>query len=239
MGGKVSAVVPHRRDIAERLAGIRGIVWDLDNTLYRLDDMIEEAFNIAFARAAVESGVPLTLEKAIELSRKSWLEHGYSGHVFVRDFGLKPEDLHHHYHGFMDETVIKKSLEVKLFFESLPLNHVLVTHSHRSWALRVLRHLDLQDWFPEERVLGLEDYDFRHKHACRTCFDKALGLLGLEPHEALMAEDTLPNLKIPHELGMATAFIHHGRKPEATPEFVHLSCNSTLDLLKCLSDSRG
>ena len=32
---------------------VKGIVWDLDDTLYRQDELIKHAFNVAIARAAV------------------------------------------------------------------------------------------------------------------------------------------------------------------------------------------
>ncbi len=235
----MSAVIEHVKDLQSRLAEVRGAVWDLDNTLYRLNELTEDAFNIAFARAAIESGVALSLHDAIEASRRSWKEHGYSGHVFVHQYGLNTRDLHYKYHGFMDEKIISASEEVRSFFENLPLRHVLITHSHRSWAERVLAHLGLDRWFAEGHVLGLEDYDFRHKHACATPFEYALDRLGLPAAQTVMVEDTLPNLKIPYELGMMTAYIHHGRRLPATPDFVHLSCDSTVDFLSHLAGNRN
>ena len=216
----------------KKTENMRGIVWDLDNTLYRVDELMEDAFNIAVARAAVAAGAPLTMPAAVDMARRGWREHGYSGHLFIRDFNLGRDELHEGFHGFLDETIIKKSHEVRACFESLPVDHALVTHSHRGWARRVLAHLGLAEWFAEERILGLEDYGFRHKHACRSSFQQALGILALEAEQAFMVEDTLHNLKFPHEMGMTTVFIHHGRLPGEMPDYVDLSFGGAADFLR-------
>ena len=37
-------------------SSIKGILWDLDNTLYHLDTAMEDSFNLAIARAVIEYG---------------------------------------------------------------------------------------------------------------------------------------------------------------------------------------
>jgi putative hydrolase of the HAD superfamily len=172
------------------------------------------------------------------MARQSFYDHGYSGHVFVRDYDVDLKDLHLMCHDFLDEKIIAKSQEIQGLFSALALDHVLVTHSHRVWAQRVLNHIGLSAWFDGDCIFGLEDYDYRHKHECRSSFEKALEKLSCTPAAAIMVEDTLKNLRIPRDMGMLTVFIHHGRPPQVLPDFVDFSCAGTADFLKILADAQ-
>jgi putative hydrolase of the HAD superfamily len=221
-----------RYHIGKRLPELKGIVWDLDNTLYRLDRAMEDAFHYAVARAVIEAGVDLPFKQAADMAHQSFLKYGNSGRVFIDRYGIDPEKFHFSYHGFIDEKIITKSIEQKELFESLPLQHVLLTHSARSWAEKVLSHLGLTEWFPHERVLGFEDYGFDAKHLHSTGFDAALEILGCRAGEAAMIEDTMANLQIPHKMGMATVYIKHGRELETPPSYLTMSCDTTIDALR-------
>jgi len=224
--------ITYHRGKKEALSGLRGIVWDLDNTLYRVDRAMEDAFHYAVARAVIEAGVVLPFKQAADMAHQSFLKYGHSGRVFIDRYGLNPQKLHFSYHGYIDETVIIKSIEQRDLFSSLSIQHVLVTHSARSWAERVLAHLGLSEWFPSDRVLAFEDYSFKAKHQHSTGFDAALEKLGLKEDAVAVIEDTLPNLEIPHKMGMTTIYIRHGIKLDTPPGFLHLSCDSTVDALR-------
>lgn len=215
------------------LSDLQGVIWDLDNTLYRVDRAIEDAFHYAVARAVIAAGVDLPFKLAAEMARDSFLKYGHSGKVFIDRYGLNSEKLHFAYHGYIDETVIAKSVEQRDLFELLPLRHALVTHSARSWAEKVLRHLGLLQWFPPERIFAFEDYSFKAKHQHSTGFDVALEKLGLEAKDVAVVEDTLPNLEIPHRMGMATVYLRHGRPVESpAPGFLLMSCDNTIEALR-------
>ena len=233
----MSAVTYHRGD-KKRLSGLKGIIWDLDNTLYRIDRAMEDAFHFAVARAVIAAGVDLPFKQAADMAHQSFLKYGHSGRVFIDRYRLDPEKLHFAYHGFIDEKIIVSSIEQRTLFESLSLKHVLVTHSARSWAERVLSHLGLSQWFPPDRILGFEDYRFHAKNEHSTGFDAALEILGLDVKDAAVIEDTLVNLQIPHRMGMATVYVRHGRAPESPPPgYLHMSCDSTIDALREIKDA--
>jgi putative hydrolase of the HAD superfamily len=219
---------------AERLPCVRGGVWDLDNTLYRLNEALEHSFNIAIARAVTEAGVDKPFDEVVAMAMKSFEEHGYSGRVFVQDHGVDREHLHFTAHGLIDETVIEASRETVRLFATLPLEHVLVTHGAKIWARKVLRHIGLQDWFPEERMFAYEDYNFESKAESPRAFRAALDALGLPAREIIFVEDTERNLRIPHELGFGTVLLHHGQPPAQTAPYVDFACASANELLEAL-----
>jgi putative hydrolase of the HAD superfamily len=210
---------------------IKGLLWDLDNTLYRADDIIKKATNLAVARAAVAAGAPVSLEEAVKLATRSYEEKGYSGRLFIERFNLDNASLHQDYHGYIDETVIRRYEGVEEMFTRLALPHALITHASRDWARRVLTHLGLASWFPPERILALEDYNFRHKHECRSSFEAALNTLALQPQDVAMVEDVAINLKIPHGMGITTVFLDHGRPLATPPSYIRAFFPSAVEFL--------
>ena len=154
--------------IKQKLIDVEAIIWDLDNTLYKIDNVLIDAFHLSYARAAIAAGADLKFGEAAKMARKSFEETGFSGQIFVEKYGIERADMHFEHHGYMDETVIEKSLEMRSLFLQLSLEHALLTHSARNWAEKVLDHLTLREWFPKNRIFALEDCDFFPKQlACK------------------------------------------------------------------------
>ena len=219
-------------DFESRLAAVQGIIWDLDNTLYRFDDALIDTFNVAVGHAVIAAGVKMTHDEAVKLAKKSYLETGYSGRYFVQNHDVDARRLHFDFHTHVDEKIIETSVDMQALFGAVDLKHALVTHGARDWALRVLKHLGLSPWFPPEHVFGLEDYGFRRKSEGADSFVKAIEALQLPPEQLLFVEDTPENLRIPYELGIGTVLIHHGTPPPDPPPHVDMLCLNSLEVLE-------
>lgn len=213
---------------------VEGVIWDLDNTLYRFNEDFIHACNLASARAAIALGVPLRLGDALALAEESYAFNSFSGHFFIERHGIRRADYHAAFHDQLDEKVLRKSEETRACFATSRLAHVLVTHASRSWALRTLEHLGLRDYFPDERIVALEDAGYEQKCSSRRPFDLALAQLSLPAEKAVVVEDTLRNLRVPHEMGLATILVHHGRVPVDIPGFVRSCCASAQDVFGLL-----
>jgi pyrimidine 5'-nucleotidase len=227
------------RSWTDRLSQARGIIWDLDNTLYRLNDALAQAFHFAVARAALEGGVKMQLEEAAKIAQKSFADFGYSGRVFVRDHGIDDVWLHHKFHHYINETVIEKSAELVDLFAQSDLRHALITHGSGHWARRVLLHLGLKDYFPDDAILALEDYGFQKKSDSPASFIRALDALKLEPEQVLFVEDTAKNLAIAYELGLTTVLLHYDSKPNPMPPYVHFDCDNAMTLLRQIAQHKN
>ena len=222
-----------QQDFLKKLETARGIIWDLDNTLYRLDEAMADAFHLAVARAVTQDGgVALDLDEAFRMARKSFAEHGYSGKVFVRNYGIDDEWLHHQFHSYVDEKLIARSMETADLFGRLDLRHAIITHGSGRWARRVLGHLGLSGFFEEGGILALEDYGFQKKSESAVSFIRALDHLELGPEQTIFIEDTPKNLAIPYELGMSTVLVHYGRRPDPLPPFVDADYDNALEFLQ-------
>jgi putative hydrolase of the HAD superfamily len=224
----------------KKFTDIKGIIWDLDNTLYRVDEAIYHAFNIAVARAVIASGVDIKLSEATKMGQDSFIKHGFSGQVFIDEYNLDHEKLHLDLHDHIDETIIKSSQRTIELFQKIALNHVLVTHGSGDWAQRVLDHLGIKKFFPDGHIFPFERYGFQKKSECGEIFKISGKYLNTNNQNIVVIEDTVENLRIPSEMGMMTVLIHHGSKASKAPDFVNYSCNNVVDILeKIISDKRS
>lgn len=212
-----------------------GILWDLDNTLYQATQAVHDSFNTATARAALSLGVNMSFEDAVKCSYESFQKHRYSGADFIRDYNIPFHEMHHTIDRFVDTTLVTYCRETcDLFQHHDGLDHALITHASRTWALQILKNIGIDRWFPEDRVFGYETYDFESKARSRRPFEMALAAVNLNPEDCVMVEDTIENLKVPYEMGITTVFLHHGELPRAMPDYVDYSFENALVLLRTL-----
>lgn len=216
----------------ERLRQADGVIWDLDNTLYRFNEDFSQACQIAAARAAIKNGAQYTLDEAVAICIQSFTRHGNSSHIFIEDHKINQQGMHADFHDFLDETVIHRSLELAELFRQAALQNIIVTHASQNWARRILNHLGLSGHFPGDRIIAAEDVAFQSKASSRVPFERALDLLGLAPDRVVVVEDSAQNLRIPHEMGLTTVLLHYGQPPVPMPDHVHMDCNNAADFLK-------
>lgn len=207
-----------------------GILWDLDNTLYRFDKAFETACNIAAARTVEKLMPGVSYEDALEAAERSYREHGYSGKILIEQFGIAYSDYHYLYHDTIDETIVERNDAIIAALDDLDLPNVLVTHASRRWAERTIRHLSMEKYFPSTRIIALEDTEFQGKAYSRAPFIKGMELLNLPPEQMVVVEDTAKNLIRPKEMGMTTVLIHHGNPPRET-DHIDFSYPDTLEFL--------
>ena len=213
---------------------IDGIIWDLDNTLYRFDAAFEHACNIASARAAISLGVPMEFEEALEVAQISFRKHGFSGLIFEQNYQICRQDYHFKFHESIDEKIIRVNEEMKAGLQNIGIQNVILTNASHEWAVRTLTHLGLKDFFPDTHILGQENVDFIPKARDNHGFEKALEILNLNPENALMVDDLSKNLRIPATMGMQTALVQHHAKDDDTdivPDWVDVIYDDTLELI--------
>lgn len=214
---------------------IRGIIWDLDGTLYRYDKIFLEACDIAAARTAIDLGLKMELDEAIKMAGRSYREHGSSFRFFA-DHGIRYEDFHLPYHNAVDTTILLKNQEMKLALEALPIPMIILTNASRDWARKTLDHLEYGDIFGDGNLLALEDVAYQAKASSKKGFEKGLEILGVRGEETLMVEDLPRNLIHAKSMGMTTALVHHGALPETGIDHVDVFFDDTLELVRVLNE---
>ena len=214
---------------------IKTLIWDLDNTLYKFDPSQIEKWNKTTTQYALDNGVELPYDKAYELATDGWLNFRNSGHHFSETYGLCSREMHIGVNKTLPANMVIACLETPELMKTMrDYRHVILTYAIRDWAIRVLEHANLAEFFEADYILGAEDYNFEDKaHSARGILT-ALELTGANPDEVMFVEDTLPNLKpAKEEAGVNTVYLHHNRKMnEDEMGFVDLKVQDTPELLK-------
>lgn len=216
---------------------IEAIIWDLDNTLYRFDKMFEEACNRAAAKTICALvGGDLDEEEIFQVAERSYAQHGYSGKALIAHYGLEYRDYHFPFHETIDEKILHRNDDMIDALRDVSVPQAIVTNASRHWAQRALDHLGLREFFPDHLIVPIEDTDFEAKAYSRRPFELACERMGAAYNtRVLVAEDMAPNLKIPKEMGMQTALIHHGRVPLTQHDYIDAEFPDTLALLKAIA----
>ena len=215
-------------------ARIHGVIWDLDNTLYRFTDEFYKSCTVAAAKAARELGISLNYEDTLRLAERSEDEHGYSMHGYVTDHGLSYASLHFPYHQRISETVIEPIEGLREALENLKIPQIILTNASRCWADRALKYIGIDHLFEPDKIIPMEDVNFEPKARSDKGFKMALDRLGIRADNALMVDDLDRNLMMPHGLGLQTAYIHHGDKMHDLPDFIDEQIAGVLDVIKLL-----
>ncbi len=215
------------------LSHIRGVVWDLDGTLYRYDALFKDACQLAAARTAIDLGIDMSFEEAVALATESERLYGSSFRLFG-ERGIRYEDFHHPYHDCIDTAIVQKNAEMRAALEALDVPMVILTNASRTWAKRTVSHLEYDHIFRDENLLALEDVGYKAKASSQEGFEKALSVIGIPAEEALMVEDLARNLMIAKRMGMTTALVHHGRGPDDT-DYIDTYFQDTIELARVLA----
>jgi putative hydrolase of the HAD superfamily len=218
--------------MTDRIHTVKGIIWDLDDTLYSVTPDLHRSMRESVARAVIKMGYDITYEDALALAEESQKTHRSTVKMLVDKFGIEKRDLHIPFHAEMDHLVTQACPDLPTAFARLPdVKHVLITHASQDWAKRMLDHLGIADFFDPKAVLGLENIDFEHKHESDRATKTALDIMGINPEIAAFAEDRDWNLAIPHGMGLTTVLIDHPSQPRELPPHVHYRYSRAADFL--------
>lgn len=177
-------------------------VFDLDNTLYppsaRLFDQIEAKMEGYMIR---ELG--LAIDDAKAMRADFWHNHGTTLEGLMQVYGVDPVPFLREVHD-IDHSVLEIAPGLRDAINSLEGHRVIYTNGSKEHGEMVSRALGIRECFHE--IFGIEDAGYKpkpHADAYASVFKKAK----IDPGRAVMFEDDPRNLKVPHELGMATVLV--------------------------------
>lgn len=207
----------------------KGLIWDLDGTLYRFSNAFQMACHHAAAQAAIDAGLDHSFEDALALAKHSKEVFNYSLYIFEKRYGIPYKQLHDPYHQSLDEKIIAVNAETQKAFAESRRPNALITHANRGWALRVLDHLGLRPFFDDRCVFGREAFDFESKAESLKAIQKAAQAIGLKPEDCALMEDDLKNLEMNHRSGAHMVYVHHGHPLDPCPPYVDSQIQSAQD----------
>lgn len=218
---------------------IQGIIFDLDNTLYRHGDRRFELYALATAQAALNLGLKATFRQAKRIAVKSNAATGNEFTHFTSVYGLPARELLHEY----DKIAVKifpnyveavEGLADKFNRLSGARQRAVLTHSSSHWMEPMIRHVGLGDVFRSDMLFPQDDprIDYRKKSESREIFEAIAREMHLPPEKIAVVEDTAKNLVIPHELGMYTVLVTWGKPPDHPLPHVDEQVDTVSDFLR-------
>lgn len=199
-------------------------IFDLDDTLHNASAHIFPVMNQSMTQYIMDH-LNLNEDEAHKLRKHYWHVYGATLKGLVRHHNTNP------YH-FLEETHQLENLH-NMVIQVKRLRHMLngikgrklvFTNAPRSYALRVLDILDIEDAF--EFIFSVESTKFHAKPSIRG-FQQLLKTLKVKPSDCIMLEDNLPALMTAKRLGMKTIWV---TKKLHKPSFVDYRLSSVLAL---------
>jgi len=189
-------------DIAADLKPVKSWVFDLDNTLYPVENqfmgLVEKRINDYVVRT---SGLPA--DQALVMQKSFLHDYGTSLAGLMTRYQIDP----HHFLAEVHDVpldMLEPDTALRLGLERLQGKRVIFTNGSTVHAHRVLGKLGIDDLF--EGVFALEDADLIPKPDPRT-FHKMLARFDIDPATACFFEDTPQNLEPAKAIGMTTVLV--------------------------------
>lgn len=199
-------------------------VFDLDNTLHDASPHIFPHINRAMTAYLMEH-LQLDEPAANAMRMDYWQRYGATLLGLMRHHGTDPSHFLWHTHQFPalpSMVVAEKGLRRVL--QCLPGRKVVFSNAPAHYTRDVLDVLGIRDLFAD--VFTVERVQYRPKPDLHG-FRRVLQRLRVKPSQAIMVEDTLPNLAAAKRLGMRTLWV--GRGP-VSPAYVDVRIGNILEL---------
>ena len=184
------------------LSHINAWIFDLDNTLYRADNQVFAQI-IDNITKYISRYLALHPTEAFILQKQYLAEYGTSLSGLMAVHGMDPADFLNYVHD-VDLEMLKPDPLLYAGLDALPGKKYMFTNGSRGHAKNIGEHLGIYKLF--DGVFAVEDVDYTPKPK-RSAYEKFIKTFDIDPAGALMAEDSVHNLKVPKDMGMATLYI--------------------------------
>lgn len=218
-------------------SSIQNWIFDLDNTLYpaecNLFAQIDERMGSFIADLLDVDRV-----EARKVQKDYYYRYGTTLNGLMREHKLDPHIYLDYVHD-IDHSVLPHMPELHTALTSLPGRKFIFTNGSAKHGEDVATALGIIDAF--DAIFDIAAAEFTPKPN-KPAYEEFLKQHNVQPQSSVMFEDLHPNLKVPHELGMATVLVHsnyedHPAQKERLnwddlPDYIH---HETFDLTHFLS----
>jgi putative hydrolase of the HAD superfamily len=205
----------------ERLAAAKGILFDLDNTLYPSEkgvfDCINERINDYVREFTRCEG-----EEVDALRRDYKKRYGTTLGGLIRHHSVDPDQYLAYVHDVPVDRILDPDASLTALLSSISLPMAIFTNGSSRHARRVLDALRVAPFFVG--ICDLADTDYLGKPH-REAFDRAAGLLGVGLDETIFVDDLAVNVQAGSEY--CSFAIHVGTGEDGVGD---LHVDSVLDL---------
>lgn len=188
---------------------IKVVIWDLDNTLYRITPEIADTLDEAMAVALIEDlHVPLDLPTCKALVKQSYKEYHDGGEYFYQNYNISQKDLSFHYNKRNPVHLIEPYQNLVQKLQQIRLEQYVFTASNHETSERILRHIGLLDMF-QGHFYSVEDFGVYKKNENADVYRKYCQKIGYLPQECIFVDDSYSNLEFAKQTGMTTIRIFY------------------------------
>ena len=185
------------------------VIWDLDNTLYRITPEIADSLDETMAIALVEDlHVPLDLDECKALVKESYRIHRDGGEYFYQNYNISQKDLSFYYNKRNPVHLIEPYQNLHEKLKQILLEQYVFTASNREASTRILKHLGLYEMF-KNRFYSVEDFGVYKKNENADVYHQYCEKIGYKPYECIFVDDSYSNLEFAKLAGMATIRIYY------------------------------
>jgi len=186
---------------------VKNILFDNDDTLYRLNTQLRQALVAAFlVYASAKLGIPT--DEVMPLRNRLFAKYGvdYSAYLFEREYGIL-------YNEFVRGTCMSVDLlrngvredpRLKSTLNGLDERMSILTNNYSEYASKVVMTLGVKHKF--DRIIGAKEMGFAAKPDVRA-FLRAVELTGYAPEATMFVDDKKEFLLPAKQLGMTTVLV--------------------------------
>jgi putative hydrolase of the HAD superfamily len=179
-------------------------VFDLDNTLYpascRLFDQIDVRMGQFVSRL-----LNIPYAEAKQRQKELYYKHGTTLRGLMMEHKVDPGPFLSHAHN-IDYAPVKPDEALARAITALPGRKLVFTNGTVSHAKAVMNNIGITSLF--DGIFDIIHADYIPKPA-RAPYDVFLERHSVNPAQSAFFEDIAHNLKVPHDMGMATVLITH------------------------------
>lgn len=187
----------------------KAVIWDLDNTLYRITPEFADRLDLVMAEALVmDLGIQMPVEECKALVKQSYRDYRDGGEVFYQNYNVSPKELSECYHNRKPVEMIEPYEGLAEKLAKIPFEQYIFTTSTRSASERILKHIGLYELF-KDRFYSVEDFGVYKKNESADVYRKVCKKIGLDPADCIFVDDSYSNLEFAKETGMTTVRIYY------------------------------
>jgi putative hydrolase of the HAD superfamily len=204
------------------LAHIDTWIFDLDNTLYPETCSIFDQINYKM-KSYMSNLLEVTPQEADDLRLSFYAKHGTTLNGLMQEYGADPHPFLDFVHQ-IDLSAISPAPRLGALLSALPGRCLVHTNGSAVHAANVLRKLAIEHVF--EGVFDIIASDFTPKPKAKA-FEQFITAFDIDPKTAIMFEDKIENLEVPHALGMSTVWVNEAKEareptpPQGRPDHIH------------------
>lgn len=219
--------------------GKKAVIWDLDNTLYRITPELADMLDEVMAQALVEDlGVPMDLPHCKTLVKQSYKEFRDGGEYFYRHYQIDPKDLIFFYHKRNPVHMIEPYEELSEKLKKIPFDQYVFTASNREASEKILKKIGLYEMF-KDKFYSVEDFGVYKKNEDAEVYRQYCQKIGYKPEECIFVDDSYSNLEFAKQAGLTTVRIYYQNNSAKDKTFIdtaYKGVQACVEALSCVKD---